>query len=120
MPYFLSSNNVSYSNLETTTDDGHSVIICSSDAELAICYDTSSGALHKHGEASKVNEWAVKTRKALADNGFGSFATDISVTIFPVTSETIAELNACISISGRCLGFNEFLNNLLNSDRQLI
>ena len=69
--------------------------------QMAVAFD-DDGVLMKHGEASRVSAYAEKAEKALS-HAMGDDAPRITVLSFPVTPETIAELNACTAASGRVM-----------------
>lgn len=88
--------------------------VCRGSERLAACYDAESGTLHKHGGEAGVEAWAAATRKKLAEAGFPEMADEIVVVAFPPTQETVAELNACVSTSGRVIGLPDRLVEIAN------
>lgn len=81
--------------------------VCDGSQWLAVAYDGEDGTLHKHGEASKVEAWADATRRRFSEAGFEDLAAGIMTLSFPVSEETVAELNACVSSTGRVLKLPE-------------
>lgn len=94
--------------------------VCDGTGEIGIAFDSEDGTLHRRGEASKVHEWADKTRRKFAENGFDDMARAITVISFPVTPETVAELNACAEITGRVLKLADNLSKLLETHPELL
>ncbi|WP_230534056.1 hypothetical protein [Microvirga roseola] len=88
------------------------------DGKLGLFYDTDDsrgGTLHKHGPADLVEEQFVKHRDAFRAAGWYERANQMRFVEIPVASLTppvIAELNACLSISGRIGKITEHLGPL--------
>lgn len=78
--------------------------VCDGTGELAVAFDSEDGTLHKHGEASRVAEWAAGIRKKFAQAGAQDLAAAIEVISFPACAETVLELNACAAVTGRVTG----------------
>lgn len=89
--------------------------VCRGSEKVAVCFDGSTGALHKHGAEAGVEAWAAKTRKSLADADMTELADDLVVVVFPPTPETIEELNASVACTGRVLMIAERLAEIAGS-----
>jgi hypothetical protein len=89
--------------------------ICRGSERMAVCYDGSTGALHKHGAERGVEAWAAKTRKSFADADMPDLADDLIVVVFPPTAGTIEELNASIACTGRVLRIADRLAEIAES-----
>lgn len=86
--------------------------VCDGSQFLAVAFDAEDMVLHKHGRAERVEAWADKTRKMFTEAGHGELAEMIVVLAFPVTPETISELNACIATTGRIAGLQKRLEEI--------
>jgi hypothetical protein len=88
------------------------------ESKLGLFYDTDTalgGTLHKHGPAHLVEELFVKHRDAFRAAGWYERANQMRFVELPIASLTppvIAELNACLSISGRIGKITERLDTL--------
>jgi hypothetical protein len=88
------------------------------EGKLGLFYDTDNalgGTLHKHGPADLVEEQFAKHRDAFRAAGWYERANQMRFIELPVESLTpplIAELNACLSISGRIGKITERLGPL--------
>jgi len=105
-PYLLHRGEVIYSS------SVHTLNICKETDLLAVMYDVEGGVLHKHGAASRVRQAHARVASAFVAQGFDELAQSLEIVEFPVTPETIEELNACIAISGRVLGIKERLGEI--------
>ena len=94
--------------------------VCRGSEEVAIAFDSDDGTLHKRGNASMVQSWADETRRKFTDMGFDDLARALTVITFPVTPETVAELNACAQITGRVLRLADNLSKLLDTHPELL
>lgn len=94
--------------------------VCSGSDEVAVCFDSEDGTLHKHGKAEMVQAWADETRRKFTEMGFDEMARALTVISFPVTPETVAELNACSEITGRALKLADNLSKLLETHPELL
>lgn len=94
--------------------------VCSGNEEVAIAFDSDDGTLHKRGKADWVQAWTNETRRKLASMGFDDLARSLTVISFPVTPETVVELNACAQISGRVLKLADNLSRLLDTNSELL
>lgn len=86
--------------------------VCKTDALFAVGWDTEGNVLHKHGEARLVGAHIDQVRKVLAELGVARLAETLRVTVFPITHETIEEVNACIEITGRVGKLEERLSSM--------
>lgn len=86
--------------------------ICGPHDMLAIVFDEQDGTLHKHGRSEPVEKWADRTRAALTAGGQPELAEALVMVSFPVLPETVAELNACTSGSGRVMRLRERLTEI--------
>lgn len=93
--------------------------VCDGTQAIGVAYDAENGVLHKHGHLPRVQEWAAATRQKFLEAGFDDMAKGIVVIGFPVSEATVAELNACIAISGRVLQMEENLTRLVASHPKL-
>ena len=89
--------------------------VCDGSQEVAVAFDSEDGTLLKHGSHSRVQEWADKTRKTFVEGGFPDLAATITVISFPVSPETVDELNACAATTGRVLKLADNLGKLAES-----
>jgi len=94
--------------------------VCSGSEEVAVCFDSDDGTLHKRGKAEMVQAWADDTRRRFTEMGFDEMARSLTVITFPVTPETVAELNACSEITGRVLKLADNLARLLETRPELL
>jgi len=88
--------------------------VCGSSDFLAVVFDADDGTLHKHGNENLVTQWADKTRETFQSgikNGIipAELMPNLVVLAFPARQETLDELNACITTSGRVLKLEERL-----------
>jgi hypothetical protein len=92
------------------------VLSIRADGKLGLFFETNSmlgGTLHKHGVAELVHESYTKHRQAFRHAGLYDKANALQFIEIPVASLTppiIAELNACLSISGRIGRITDRLN----------
>lgn len=77
--------------------------VCRGSDDVAVAFDSEDGTLHKCGRADMVQAWAAAARSRFIEAGFEEMAKAITVISFSVTPETVAELNACVEVSGRVL-----------------
>lgn len=77
--------------------------------EIAICFDRSSGTLHKHGNPESVGNWAAKAQAKYRDAGYSEMANDLIVVSGKLPVE---EINRCIANSGYCSTFYNKLASL--------
>lgn len=103
--YVLEGGAVRY-RIERTGGDGRihaekEIEVCPGHGEMAVAYDEDGGVLHAHGERSRVEAWAERTRGILAAGGFPELSAGIAVIAFAPTPEALEELNACVAITGR-------------------
>lgn len=94
--------------------------VCDGTGEIGVAYDAGSGTLHKHGESARVQRWASATRRKFSGAGYEDMARDIVVISFPVTPETVAELNACVATTGRVATLQARLTRLLETRPELL
>ena len=66
---------------------------------VAIAFDASTGALHKHGNPLQIQSWALRARRKLRAVGADEIANDIVVVSGPLPVE---EINKCLWIAGYC------------------
>ena len=66
---------------------------------LAIAFDRYTGEVHQHGTPSRIQSWALNTRRRLRAAGLWQQADDIVVVTGPFPVE---EINKCLSIKGYC------------------
>lgn len=85
------------------------VRICGLSQNLAAAVDVDTGILHKHGFEDDVARWFHHTQKAFRVGGHPQLADDLVMYAFPVTPETVEELNACIASTGRAASIAERL-----------
>jgi hypothetical protein len=90
----------------------HQRHVCGPGDLMAVAYDTENGILHKHGPAPLVSAWANKTRHGFLEMGADDMSEALVVISFPPHPEALAEVNACISVSGRILEFQKRLGHL--------
>lgn len=83
--------------------------ICNENDSMALIYDVNDGTLLKHGEKSHVSNDHDCMVKVFATGGHSELAKSFELVEFPITPETIEELNACIGTTGRVSGFKERL-----------
>jgi hypothetical protein len=112
-PYELADGVVNF--VDTT---GRVVTSFSASEQIAVAFDEADGILHKHGRSEPVAKWADGARRKFLEAGFDELVNSIVVVSFPPTAETIAELNACIAISGRVKDIVRRLSGL-NDDPRL-
>jgi hypothetical protein len=93
--------------------------ICNVVDSLALIYDVNDGTLLKHGEKSNVSIDHECMVKVFATGGHSELAKSLELVEFAITPETIEELNACIGITGRVLGFKERLATIAENAEQL-
>ncbi|WP_262298613.1 hypothetical protein [Microvirga sesbaniae] len=92
------------------------VLSIPADGKLGLFFETDSilgGTLHKHGPAELVQEQFNKHRQAFRYAGLYDKANALQLVEIPVavlTPPIIAELNACLSISGRIGRITDHLN----------
>lgn len=102
-PYLLIKGKVYFSTSSRMLE------ICGENDRLALVYDANDGVLLKHGEKSHVNSDYDCMVKAFATGGYSEFAASLELVEFPISPETIEELNACIGVTGRVLRLKERL-----------
>ena len=66
---------------------------------LAIAFDNYTGEVHQHGTPSRIQSWAMNTRRRLRAAGMWQEAEDIIVITGPFP---VDEINKCLSIRGYC------------------
>lgn len=94
------------------------VLSIPSDGKLGLFYDTDTllgGTLHKHGPSEFVEAYFAKHRQAFRNAGWYERANELKFVEIPVAALTppmIAELNACLSISGRIAKITDRLTTL--------
>jgi hypothetical protein len=94
------------------------VLTIPADGNLGLFFETDTligGTLHKHGPADLVQEQFDRHRQAFRHAGLYDKANALKFVEIPVTSLTppiVAELNACLSISGRIGKITERLSRL--------
>ncbi len=86
---------------------GFDAYVCGDDEAMAVAHD-SDGTLVAWGVAGDVDAKATALGEALSDV-MGARAPSILVVRFMPTRESLAELNACIAVSGRVLRFGAAL-----------
>jgi hypothetical protein len=59
----------------------------SNQEELAFCFDSESGTLHKHGPLSAVKKWMNVTRDKLRGGGFDEMAEHLTIVSAPSEGE---------------------------------
>lgn len=94
--------------------------VCGPSEMMAIAYDSNEGTLYKHGTATGVEAWAVKTRAAYCDTGFEDFADAIVVISFPIAPATVAELNACLETTTRVAFIVENLGAIARDNPDIV
>jgi hypothetical protein len=114
-PYVIAHGDVWWRSTATgrnsfgLSDDRH---VCDGTQMLAVAYDAEDGILHKHGSEDSVRAWAERTGKKFIESGFEEMAQAIVVVGFPVSPESVAELNACVATTGRVLRIAERIEAL--------
>jgi len=99
-----------YASVSFGTGSGPDPVrICDTSQNLAAAVDVDTGILHKHGLEDNVAGWLHQAQKAFRDGGHPQLADDLVMYSFPVTPETVEELNACIGSSGRAARIAERL-----------
>lgn len=86
---------------------------------IAVAFDSENGVLHKHGASKLVESWSGQTRKKFNEGGFPEMADAIVVISFLPTPQTIAELNACVTTTGRVLGLEHALLRMIEESPDL-
>jgi hypothetical protein len=66
---------------------------------VAIAFDIRTGELHEHGSPSRIQSWALNTRRRLRATGAVDSANDIVVVCGPLP---VDEINKCLHIAGYC------------------
>jgi hypothetical protein len=88
------------------------VRVCTTSQNLAAAVDIESGVLHSHGFEDDVKSWIGHARSTFANGGFPELADALVLYVIPVTPETVEELNACASCTGRAHRLAERLATL--------
>lgn len=83
--------------------------IASGSEEIGVCYDRRDGSLHHIGSAASASAWLKSRSEKLRNAGFEEMAGDLVSVSFPMVEQTVAEINACLAISGRVLKLPERL-----------
>lgn len=118
-PYVIEHGDVWF--LRTASDpsrrDSRVVIgrdhVCGPHDKLALVYDTEDNILHKHGTAEFAGNWLKHARGKFREAGMDELADALTLVEFAPVPEAIAELNACISHSGRVGKFVERMQAIL-------
>ncbi len=66
---------------------------------VAIAFDAHTGVLHDHGSPSRIQSWALNTRRRLRATGAIDSANSIVVVSGPLP---VDEINKCLRIAGYC------------------
>lgn len=101
----------------TKTGERH---VCDGSQEVAVAYDAENGTLIKHGSLTRVQEYAAQARRVFCEGGHEDLALAIEVVSFPVSEETVAELNACVATTGRVLKLPEALARIASERPDLV
>lgn len=89
-------------------------VVCDASAVFAVGWDRDGDVLLSHGEATAVSARMDAKRKAFATGGFEEMAENLRVAVFPINTDTLAEVNACIETSNRVGRLPERLDAILN------
>lgn len=96
--------------------------VCGPHDEIAIAHD--GDMLLKAGSAASVDVWYSKNKakmekmaEVMADSGHEGF--EVTIVRLPISQETVEEMNACISISGRVRKLAENLERIGQADPSL-
>lgn len=76
---------------------------------VAIAFDMHTGEVHQHGSPTRIQSWALATRRRLRAAGAQAAANDIVVVSGPLP---VDELNKCLWIQGYCRRMLERLGSL--------
>lgn len=76
---------------------------------IAIAFDLHTGEVHQHGTPSRIQSWAVHTRRRLRAAGQWAVANDIVVVSGPFP---VDEINKCLWIRGYCRRMFQRLSSL--------
>ena len=66
---------------------------------VAIAFDAHTGVLHEHGSPSRIQSWAINTRRRLRASGALASANSLVVVSGPLP---VDEINKCLHIEGYC------------------
>ena len=94
--------------------------VCDGTGMLAVAFDAEDGTLHKTGKAEDVSAWAAVSARKFADSGFDAIAGALTVVSFPISPETVAELNALRATTGRVLRLTERLSEIAEACPELL
>lgn len=107
-PYVIRHGDLKY----VTRENPQGRHVCDGSQEVAVAYDSVDGTLLRHGALPGVQQYADKARRMFTEAGFEEIAAAIVVLAFPVSDETVAELNACVATTGRVLGLPEAMERI--------
>lgn len=70
---------------------------------LAIVFDAQTGVLHKHGSATRVNQWLEEMQEKIMARGINPLAMPFAIIYMPRTQSNLDHLNKAIGTTGYAL-----------------